>query len=307
MGVALFLDRRVDPDAGLALDIPEMRVEFAMREFALRQKMGLVVREGYLYLGPRSLCKAWAGELDLISKQVAKLPPAEKVFWETKSCAKWEEGATPRGLVEQIAGAKLSASEAARITHDVWAAFDGPELPRWEQLALVCAGFDLVPGFTAKGELSLKPIGEPKAQSASIALPALTISEAIENIKRYFPDVKVAGRQNRLEVEGPFGDVKAIQGWFASAPTKRSSATRPTGPVILLSTPVAVPARQLLIKLAQDAGLQLAVAADVAPEAVDKKIQPSWKGTRAELLEKISDEIGLKCELEDGKIVVKNP
>lgn len=307
IGIAIFLDRRVDPDASLALDIPELRVEFAMREFAMRQKMGVVVRAGYLYVGPGSLCKLWPGELDELAKRVAKLRPNDKSFWETKSFVRWEEGSSPRELAEKIAGDKLSKPEAARISHDIWAGFDGPELPRWEQLALVCAGFGLVPDFNAQGELTLRPIGEGKTQTASIALPAAAISEAIENIGRYFPDVKTTSKQSKVEIEGSVGDVKAIQSWFAAPAPKRSTAPRAAGPTILLSTPVAVPARQLLIKLAQDAKLELTVAADVAPEAVNKKIQPSWKGTRAELLKKISDEIGLVCELEEGKIVVRNP
>lgn len=307
IGIAIFLDRRVDPDASLALDIPELRVEFAMREFAMRQKMGVVVRAGYLYVGPGSLCKLWPGELDELAKRVAKLRPNDKSFWETKSPVRWEEGSSPRELAEKIAGDRLSKPEAARISHDIWAGFDGPELPRWEQLALVCAGFGLVPDFNAQGELTLRPIGEGKTLTASIALPAAAISEAVENIGRYFPDVKTTSKPSKVEIEGSVGDVKAIQSWFATPAPKRSTAPRAAGPTILLSTPVAVPARQLLIKLAQDAKLELTVAADVAPEAVNKKIQPSWKGTRAELLKKISDEIGLVCELEEGKIVVRNP
>lgn len=308
IGIAIFLDRRVDPDAALALDLPEMRVELAMREFALRQKMSLVVRDGYLYLGPRSFCRWWPGELDALTKQVNKLAPAEKQFWEAKAKARWEEGATPRELAENLAGAKLSKSESARIPHDVWAAFDGPELPRFEHLALLCGGFDLIPEIAAKGEVTFRQLAEGKSQTGVVTIPAASMSEAIENIRRYFPEVKATPKQNKLEVEGSFGDVKAIQSWFTAPPPPRKSTTaKPTGPVILLTTPVPVPARQLLIKLAQDAKCELVIALDVAPEAVNKKIQPAWKGTRPELLKKISAEIGLTCELEEGKLVVKNP
>lgn len=310
IGVAIFLDRRADPDAGLALDLPEMRVEMAMREFAQRQKMSIVVRDGYLYLGPRSLCRWWPGELDMLSKQVAKLPPADKQFWEAKSATKWDQGATPRDLAEKIAGAKLPNQEAARIAHDIWAAFDGPVLPRWEQLALVCAGFDLVPELSAKGEVKLRPVEEGKLQTATVTVPSASISEVIDSIQRFFPEVRAAPKSGKLEIEGSSGDVKAIQSWFAAAPPPRKSGAKPSGkplgPVILLSTPVPVPARELLLTLAKNASVELSISADVSPAAVNKKVHPTWKGTRDELLKRIADEIGLSCEFRDGKLVVTN-
>jgi hypothetical protein len=312
-GLAIFLDRRVDPDRPLALALPEMRLEMLLREIALKQNMGLVVRDGYLYIGPRALCRWWPSELEALSKQIGKLAPTPKQYWQAKAPLQWDEGATPRELAQQMAGAKLAKAEADRIAHDIWGGIDGPSLPRWERLAIVCAGFDLVPEIVESGDVRLRPLVVSKTQAVQINVPASAMSEAIENIQRYLPDVKAAPKQGKLAVEGSSGEIKTIQSWFVSPaaskkpPKAKSAVTKPSGPLMALMTPVEVPARQLLMKLAEDAKCELVISSDVAREKVDAKIKPAWKGTREELLVKISDAIGLTCEFRDGKIVVANP
>lgn len=311
-GLAIFLDRRVDPDRPLALSAPEMRLELLLREVARKQNMGLVVREGYLYVGPPVLCRWWPSELESLQKQVEKLPVATKQFWQSESRTWWNEGSTPRQLAQTIGGSKIAASELERIPHDVWAEFDGPELPRWEQLAIACAGFDLVPDIAASGNVTFRPLAIGKSQPAQINVPATVLSETIENIQRYFPEVKAVPKQGKLALEGSSGEIKAIGSWFAAPAAakkpskKKPSNSKPSGPVILLTTPVEVPARQLLLKLAEAAKCELVIAPDVQKEKVDAKIKPAWKGTRDELLMKISEAIGLNCEFRDGNIAVSN-
>lgn len=306
-GIAIFLDRRIDPDVELSLDLPEMRLEFALREVALRQKMGIVVRDGYVYFGPQRFCRWWPEALDRCGQQVNKLPLREKQLWQAESRVAWNEGATPRELALKIAGTKLSTGQQELLAHDIWGAFEAPPLARWEQLAIVCGGFDLVPVFSNNGDVSLKPLEDGKNQKATINVPASSISEVMESIHRYFPDAKASASQSKIGLEGSSGEIKAIQNWFAAASSpKRPSGTKPSGPVSYLETPVPVPAKQLLIKLAEAAKCELVVASDVSNEAINKAIKPAWKGTREELLQKISEEIGLQCTFREGKIFVSN-
>lgn len=304
-GIILFLDRRVDPDAPLELQLPEMPLEFALREAALRMQMGLIVEDNFIYVGPRTLCRWRHGALQRVQSQVERLPAAERDFWRESSVLTWEEGATPRELAAQIAGDKLSDAQLAKIPHDVWPAFKGPSLPRWKQLALVAAGFDLVPEFTSSGELSLEPLREVKPQTAQLNVPAAAQTQLIEHIQRYFPDVKATPRQNKLQVEGASGEIAAIKAWIAPPPARRPRG-KAAGPVMALSTPIPVPADKLLQRLALELKCELVLSPDLPPGAVSKPIHPSWKGTRDELLDKISEALGLNCEFRDGKVYVTN-
>jgi hypothetical protein len=307
-GVVILLDRRVDPDAPLTIDQPEMRLEWALREVALKQKMGLVIRTGFVYFAPQELCRWWPGQLDAIEKRVDKLPAKPKQFWQAEAKLAWQEGAIPRELASLIGGAPLGVEELEKIPHDIWAAFEGPQLPRWERLAIICAGFDLVPEIAATGEVTLKPLIAEKTITSSISVLGAQVSDVMENARRYFPEARLSPRQGKLTIEGSFGEIEAIRAWVTPPTTTRKTAPKKTsGPVMVLNSPIAVPANKLLERLSQGLKCELVVASDVSAEAISKTIQPSWTGTRDELLKKISEEILLKCEFRDGKIVVSNP
>jgi hypothetical protein len=150
-GVAILLDRRVDPDQRVDSSARDASLRDALGELAAAQNLALGSIGAVTYIAaPDDVARA-EGITELRRSDVKKLAAPQR--WIARQKTEWPELTRPRELAQQIAagaGAKMANPDA--IPHDLWPAWSGPPLPLADQLTLVLAGFGLTYELSAGGD-----------------------------------------------------------------------------------------------------------------------------------------------------------
>ena len=186
--VALLLDRRVDPD---------QPVRFTLAGGALQDEISRLMQTGNLaaamvgdvvYLGPVETTQRLPSLLELKRQEVRKLGKAAEPWFRLEH-ASWEDLATPKSLLEQVAkdaGIELTGLE--QIPHDLWAGVRLPPLQAVDRITLIAAQYDLTFELGADG------------RSARLA----PVPDQVPALKPAFPEAtgaprKVAGAEQKIE------------------------------------------------------------------------------------------------------------
>lgn len=146
----VFVDRRVDPNQRVTLDMSISSAEQGLGGIA--DACGLdVARLGrLLYLGPSSAAGRLRPLVSLRSRDVAKLPADARTSLLARHAIAWPRLGEPRQIattaVEQC-GWRIANPDA--IPHDLWAANELPEMNLIEELTVLLIGFDLTFEFDA--------------------------------------------------------------------------------------------------------------------------------------------------------------
>lgn len=151
--VAIFLDRRSDPNRPIALDIEQPSLQAALYQIADTCQLGVGRIGAVVYLGPPATALKLAALMDEQHRRVASLPAAQRDRWRRRARVQWPSLAEPQRLMadlEETAGIKLV--NETRLPHDLWPAVDLPELDLVERCQLIVAGFGLTPQVSKDGQ-----------------------------------------------------------------------------------------------------------------------------------------------------------
>jgi hypothetical protein len=147
----VFVDRRVDPNARVTLDMSASSAEQALGGIADRCGLDVARLGRLLYLGPASAVGRLRPLANLRSRDAARLPTDVRNAISKRSSLSWARLSEPRQIattaVEQYGWRII---DAETIPHDLWAANELPDLTLAEQLAVVLLGFDLTFEFEAE-------------------------------------------------------------------------------------------------------------------------------------------------------------
>ncbi len=140
----VFIDRRVDPDLRVTLELEATSIDDVLRSIVEAQSLGMSRLGSARYLGPRNAAEHLRTVSVARGEEIARLNRAERADLERKQRLTWPRLSEPRELVVLLAQQRgWRISRAERIPHDLWAAGALPELSAAEQLTLLLAGFDL--------------------------------------------------------------------------------------------------------------------------------------------------------------------
>jgi hypothetical protein len=140
----VFVDRRVDPNMRVSLDIETESVEEVIAAIAAAQNLGVVRLAQLVYLGPSSAADQLRAISIARSQEVARLPAEARASLTRKQKISWPRLGEPRGAITAIVehhGWQLANADA--IPHDLWSAGGLPEMTLAEQLTVLLVGFDL--------------------------------------------------------------------------------------------------------------------------------------------------------------------
>jgi hypothetical protein len=168
--LTLLLDRRVDPGRPLTASLSgPLRGE--LERLAAEQKLGVALVGSVLCVGPAEAVERFPTLVTLRKQELSKLPAAVRTGWLKVNAAGWNDLATPRELLEQIAkDGKFDLAGHEAIPHDLWAGAELPPLGIVERLTLVAGQFDLTFVVEENGaQVRLVPI---PATVARAKLPA---------------------------------------------------------------------------------------------------------------------------------------
>jgi hypothetical protein len=158
--VATFLDRRIDPDQPLSLEVTDIPLNQLHDRIASAVGASVCRVSAVKYIGPSGV----AGKLPSVAAQrrseAAKMPSDLRARLLKQQPLSWPELIEPRDLVAALAEeAGLSVNHPESIPHDLWPAVDLPSLAWTDRLSLVLAGFNLTFEIdAAKKTLAFKPL-----------------------------------------------------------------------------------------------------------------------------------------------------
>lgn len=224
--VAVFLDRRVDPDQRIELSVSDQPVEGVLAQAAEKLKLGTCTIGKTHYIGPKSTVSRLPG---VVAQRKSGLPVQSRAAWNKSKELKWDEAATPRAIAAALAqegGTTLVNAE--QIPHDVWPAYDLPAMTLTERLSLVLAGFDLTYQVASDGtSLRVVPMPQEKAYASVHTLPADAANIAAQ-VQRLFPTLKMERSGNRLTVVATLDEHDRIDELLQTGQTK--TVTKVTNP-----------------------------------------------------------------------------
>jgi hypothetical protein len=169
----VFVDRRVDPNQRVSLDIEAASVADVLEPAAAGSGLAIGRLGRLTYLGPRSAAEYLATLALLRAQQVQELTGSQSDELKRRRAVDWPRLTEPRELVVSLVEARgWNVGNAGRIPHDLWAAGELPELALAEQLTVLLIGFDLTFEVRPRtGTLEVVPIDAATRQRLAEAKP----------------------------------------------------------------------------------------------------------------------------------------
>lgn len=218
--VAVFLDRRADPDQTLQMSLKEAPLRDVFRQVAASRGLGVTHFGPVIYLGPVRFTMRLRTLAALRLEDVRQLPAEVGLRYVRAQRMAWDDLAEPRGLLERVTRENgLEVSGLEKIPHDLWAAADLPPLPLVDRLTLLAGQFDLTFQITGEGrKVVLVPI--PAKVSIVRSYPAGRQADtAMQKWAALAPQCRIARDGSRIVVEGLVEDHERIAA--AIRPTSR--------------------------------------------------------------------------------------
>ncbi len=143
-GVAVLIDRRVDPDEKLDIQWEGVPLWAGLEEIARTRSLGVSLLGPVLYLGPRGAAARLRTLSALREEDVRRLPKATAEKFTRAKAMAWDDLATPRELIEKLAAENdVEVAGEDLVPHDLWAAADLPPLSWTDRVTLIAIQFDL--------------------------------------------------------------------------------------------------------------------------------------------------------------------
>lgn len=143
-GVAIFLDRRIDPGQIITLSTQDVPLEGLLSQIAASVGAETAIIGSVVYVGPRETASSLTSLADSRRRDIARLPNDAKTRLLRSDVWQWEEVAQPRELLRDLAreaGASVVHHELVPL--DLWPADSFPPLSMVDRLTLLLAGFGL--------------------------------------------------------------------------------------------------------------------------------------------------------------------
>lgn len=142
--VDLFVDRRVDPEKRIDLELTDAEVDDILAGIAAASSLGSARLGRLYYLGPNRTAERLFSLAARRRRDVNRLPREARISLLERRRIAWPQLTEPRGLVTKLlADHGWKAMNAEQIPHDLWAAGALPPMVLADQLTVLLAGFDL--------------------------------------------------------------------------------------------------------------------------------------------------------------------
>jgi hypothetical protein len=174
-GRPVILDRRLDPETPITLDVRETPFTAVLERLAMSVGgSGAVLPESIRIVPGRSAASLVLADTER-ARAVAALPAPARRLAAGRAAWSWEEGARPRDLIAAVAdGAGIDLAGLDAIPHDHLAATELPPLPLAERLDLVLGQFDRridwASGRTEAGTVHLRIVPLPAAAAGDVVV-----------------------------------------------------------------------------------------------------------------------------------------
>ena len=310
--IAILLDRRIDPDRKIRFAVDGVSLETAMRTLAAEQRMGMCHVGPVVYFGPPETAEKLATIAAMRRQEVGELPRDARLRLGKTYPWEWNELATPRELVEHLAGqyaVEIVGSE--KVPHDLWPSASLPALGFADRLTLILAGFDVTFEFNKSGDavrlvpMPIRPVIETRYSTGT------RTSALAARLEELFPrsDIQVEG--DTLLVRATFEQQDQIGRVIKGLPVRRPVTPPPREgkrPPANQRYDLTIQDREvgpLMQTLARQLGLEISIDPAVAAEDLKKLVGfHVKKATLDELLDAALDPAGLSYRIEGNRLTI---
>ncbi len=289
--VAVLRDRRVDPDRKLDLTLREQTLLAIFQRIAEEEGQSLSLFGPVIYLGPAEAASRLRTLAYLRREELRTLPPAAARRWMASERLHWEDLASPRQLLSELAaggGVELRGLEL--IPHDLWARCDLPPLTLVDRVSLIAIQFDLTLAFDDGGGAALVPIDAETAIEREYS-GGRDPQQRARELKALAPQSRIRRAGDRIVVRGSIEDHERIANGQEGGPREPAARPGPKSQETRFSGEVQGMLGQLLRQLAGQLNLELQIDEEAMRRAGVVLTQPvSIRVQNAsidELLEKI--------------------
>jgi hypothetical protein len=305
-GVAIFLDRRADPDQKLEHTANNLPLRTLIDDVASQLQLGTCRVGAVVYVGPKETAAVLGTVAALKEDQTRQLPAAVRARASTAQPCVWPELSMPRELIEQcVSRVGLRLNGADQVPHDLWPAVDLPPLTFAQRLSLLLAGFGLTFEYADDGTaVRLVPLPREAVLERSYS-PRGSADAVAARVVQRFPAARVTAAAGKLLVVGPIEVHEAVEDLVHGAPRKT-----PTGKPSAKGTVVYT----LRIENKPLGGVVAAVAKRIEREVrFDPRVSPklqeliSFEVKQAELdelLRSMLTPVGLDYRLDDETLTI---
>lgn len=211
-GVAIFLDRRVDPDQKLEHTANNTPLRTLIDNVASQLQLGACRVGPVIYVGPKETAAVLGTMAVLKDEQSRQLPAAVRVRVSVAQPCVWPELSMPRELIEQcVSRVGLQLNGADQVPHDLWPAVDLPPLTFAQRLSVLLAGFSLTFEYADDGTaVRLVPLPGGAVLERSYS-PRSNADAVAARIVQRFPAARVTAAADKLLVVGPLEVHEAVE------------------------------------------------------------------------------------------------
>ena len=170
-GIAIVVDRRLDPDTSITLDISAEPLDAVLARVAEAAQADVAPYAGHVRLVPRGSAAALAAAERMRATELRAAGASLRTRATKAATSSWEDGAVPRELVARVAaeaGIEIDGLDA--LPHDHFPQARLPALAHADQLDLLLAHFD------RRVEWRLRP--GPRGERPMVALVGLPAAVA---------------------------------------------------------------------------------------------------------------------------------
>lgn len=212
VGVAIFLERRIDPGQMVAISVRDQPLKVALAEIAARAGAGSATIGSVVYLGPVDTAARLATLAEIRRQEASKLPGEAKSRLLRSDRWQWDELAQPRLLLADLARqASVTIENPEAIPHDLWPAASLPPLPWTDRLSLLTAGFGLTFEIAVEGSrVRIVPIPEQAILERTYTTRGLA-QEFAGRLRPILPGVSIRVEQGKVVVAGSLDDHEKVE------------------------------------------------------------------------------------------------
>lgn len=300
--IAIFLDRRADPQAQVSIELDNVVLEDAIRQVARQRQLAVGYVGSVVYVGPPTAAVRVATLAAMREEDGKHLEEKLRMRLEKLETMRWPRLSEPRWIVRKLcAEADVSLADPDAIPHDLWPAYDFPEMTVYERLTLVLANFGYT--FQIDDQQTLKLMSMPRAVAVERVYGSKNLAADIPKLEKQFPQAIIRTQGRKIVVLSTMEDQWAIARELGAG----QSAPEPT-PLASQRFTLTVkdqPMGWLCEQVAKRVGMTVDFS-DEATQALEQRVSFKVdKVTLQELFESIVQPAGLHVTLEQGVVHVQ--
>jgi len=207
--VAVFLDRRIDPQQTIQLKIQDTKLTSAFDQLAAQCNSRISIVRNVVYIGPVKTTQWLATLAEIQAENHRRRPGPETTRLFQPQTTQWSRLSQPRIIVEQVAESiRAQVTNLEVIPFDLWDQNRLPALPFAHRFTLLLAGFNLTYQVNDDHSITLVTFPEQAKIQKTFLKPVATANLA--RIKTSFPMLEILENTNQLVVRGRWEDIEQL-------------------------------------------------------------------------------------------------